>query len=144
MKIKYLIVIGIVIAALLYVKNQKVIMKTPKYFFNEQIIELTMKNTFFRKEVFTGNHSQIVLMSVAPGQDIGKETHSVDQILFFVDGQGIAILNDVQTEVFPYHMVFVPSGVEHNFKNTGSRDMKICTIYAPVEHKPGTQEEKKY
>jgi mannose-6-phosphate isomerase-like protein (cupin superfamily) len=118
-------------------------MKAAKYFFNEEIVELTLKNTFFRKEVFTGNHSQIVLMSVAPGQEIGKEIHHVDQILFFVDGQGVAILNDVQSDVFPYHMVFVPSGVEHNFKNTGPRDMKICTIYAPAEHKPGTEEEKK-
>ena len=143
MKAKYLIMIGMVIGTILYVKNQKVIMKTPKYFFNEEIVELTMQNTFFRKEIFTGNHSQIVLMSVAPGQDIGKEIHHVDQILFFVDGQGIAILNDVQSEVFPYHMVFVPAGVEHNFKNTGGRDMKICTIYAPAEHTPGTQEEKK-
>ncbi len=118
-------------------------MKSPKYFFNEEIVELTLQNTFFRKEVFTGNHSQIVLMSVAPGQEIGKEIHHVDQILFFVDGQGVAILNDVQSDVLPYHMVFVPSGVEHNFKNTGERDMKICTIYSPAEHKPGTEEEKK-
>lgn len=118
-------------------------MKTPKYFFNEEIVELTLKNTFFRKEIFTGNHSQIVLMSLPPGQEIGKEIHRVDQILFFVDGQGVAILNDTTSEVFPYHMVFVPSGVEHNFKNTGPRDMKICTIYAPAEHAPETEEEKK-
>jgi mannose-6-phosphate isomerase-like protein (cupin superfamily) len=118
-------------------------MKSPKYFFNENIVELALANTFFKKEVFTGNHSQIVLMSVAPGQEIGKEIHRVDQILFFADGQGIAILNDVISEVFPYHMVFVPAGVEHNFKNTGERAMKICTIYAPVEDKPGTAEEKK-
>src|SRR5438477_8594085 len=118
-------------------------MKSLKYFFNEEIVALALQNTFFRKEVFTGNHSQIVLMSVAPGQDLGKEIHHVDQILFFVDGQGVAILNDVQSDIFPYHMVFVPAGVEHNFKNTGARDMKICTIYAPAEHKPGLQEEKK-
>lgn len=118
-------------------------MKAPKYFFNEEIVELTLKNTFFKKEAFTGNHSQIVLMSVAPGQDIGKEIHHVDQILFFVEGQGKAILNDVQSDVFPYHLVFVPSGVEHNFKNTGARDMKICTIYSPAEYKPGMVEDKK-
>ncbi len=115
----------------------------PQNFFNEDIVELTLANTFFRKEVFTGNHSQIVLMNVAPGQEIGKEIHHVDQILFFVDGQGVAILNDVHSDVFPYHMVFVPSGVEHNFKNTGEREMKICTIYSPAEDKPGTVEEKK-
>ena len=102
-----------------------------------------MKNTFFRKEIFTGNHSQIVLMSIASGQEIGKEIHHVDQILFFVNGQGIAIINDIQSDVFPYHMVFVPSGVEHNFKNTGEIDMKICTIYSPAEDKPGMEEEKK-
>ncbi len=118
-------------------------MKAPQFFFNENIVELTLANTFFRKEIFTGNHSQIVLMSVAPGQEIGKEMHRVDQILFFVDGQGVAILNDIKSEVFPYHMIFVPSGVEHNFKNTGERPMKICTIYAPAEDKPGTIQEKR-
>ena len=144
MKIRYFIAALLVVGIVVCFKNQRISMKTPKFFFNEEIVGLTMKNTFFRKEVFTGNHSQIVLMSVAPGQEIGKEIHHVDQILFFVDGQGVAILNDVVSDVFPYHMVFVPSGVEHNFKNTGARDMKICTIYAPAEHKAGTEEEKKH
>lgn len=111
--------------------------------FNKNIIELCKENTFFRKEVVTGPHSQVVLMNLLPGQDIGEEVHKVDQILIFVQGTGKAILNGASSEVSAGHLAFVPAGTKHNFINTGSQDLKLYTIYAPAQHKPGTVEKTK-
>lgn len=111
--------------------------------FNENIVELCKKNTFFRKEVITGQHSQVVLMSIKPGQDIGQEIHKVDQTLVFVQGTGEAIINGQKSAIAANHLVFVPAGAQHNFINTGKTDLKLYTIYAPAQHKPGTVEKEK-
>ena len=111
--------------------------------FNKNIVELTKQNTNFRKEVVTGAHSQVVLMSIPVGGEIGLETHKVDQTLIFVQGRGQAILNNVTSEILPNHLVFVPAGTQHNFKNTGSEELKLYTIYAPSHHKPGAVEKVK-
>lgn len=108
--------------------------------FNKDIFELTKRNTFFRKEIVTGQHSQVVLMSIPVGGEIGTEHHKVDQTLIFVQGHGKAIINGQSSDVSPNHLVFVPAGAEHNFKNTGSEELKLFTIYAPAQHKPGTVE----
>jgi len=112
-------------------------------FFNKDIIKLTLENNFFRKEVVTGPHSQVVLMNIPVGEDIGEEVHRVDQTLIFVSGSGQAILNGEVSEISKNHLVFVPAGTKHNFKNTGKEDLKLYTIYAPAQHKPGTVEETK-
>lgn len=111
--------------------------------FNKNIMELAKQNTNFRKEVVTGSHSQVVLMSIPAGGEIGLEVHKVDQTLIFVQGRGQAILNNVTSEVLPNHLVFVPAGTQHNFKNTGTEELKLYTIYAPAQHKPGTIEKVK-
>lgn len=108
--------------------------------FNLNIIELAKKNNFFRKEIVTGQYSQVVLMSVPVGKDIGQEVHEVDQVLVFVQGQGQAIVNDDVFDVSENDLVFVPAGSSHNFKNIGSRDLKLFTIYSPPEHSPGAIE----
>ncbi len=114
-----------------------------KQFFNENIIDLAKQNAFYRKEIVTGEHSQVVIMSIPIGEEIGAEAHTVDQILVFVQGHGQAIINDVVSEVYPNHLVFVPAGTKHNFKNTGSEDLKLFTVYAPAEDAVGTLEETK-
>src|SRR5690242_11448471 len=81
--------------------------------FNQDIVKLCKKNDNFRKEVVTGKFSQVVLMSVPAGQDIGEEIHKVDQTLVFVEGKGQAIINDVACEVEENHLVFVPAGTKH-------------------------------
>lgn len=141
MKIKIILVL-ILIAGNTFCRRSRGIHMNQeiKKTFNENIFELTKKNTFFRKEVVTGPHSQVVLMSVSVGEDIGEEVHKVDQTLIFVQGQGQAIINGVVSAVLPNHLVFVPAGAKHNFKNTGTTDLKLFTIYAPAEHKPGTIE----
>lgn len=106
--------------------------------FNKNIFELAQKNTFFRKELVTGKYSQVVLMSVPVGGEIGMEQHKVDQTLVFVDGEGQAIINGEISAVHAQHLVFVPAGAQHNFKNTGTKELKLFTLYAPPEHKPGT------
>lgn len=111
--------------------------------FNKNIVELAQQNTFYRKEIVTGLHSQIVLMSIPVGEEIGMEVHKVDQTLIFVQGRGQAIVNGAVSDVFPNHLVFVPAGAQHNFKNIGSEELKLFTIYAPAQHKPGTIEKTK-
>lgn len=106
---------------------------------NANIRQLAQENTDFRREILTNEHSQIVLMSLKPGEDIGEETHDeVDQTLAFVDGEGEAILDGEKTRIEPGSLVAVPAGTRHNFVNTGSKPLKLYTIYSPPEEAPGT------
>lgn len=141
--VSLLLNICVLCAALYYVlgKNFK---ENITMVFNKNIFELAQQNSFFRKELVTGHHSQVVIMSIPVGGEIGMERHKVDQTLVFVQGRGQAIINGVASDVFAQHLVFVPAGAEHNFKNTGSEELKLFTIYAPAQHKPGTIEETKY
>lgn len=106
--------------------------------FNEDIFALAEENTFFRKEILTNEHSQLVLMSVEPGDEIGAETHDVDQILVFTSGTGEAILDGRRSPVAAHSLVVVPAGALHNFVNTGTTPLKLFTVYAPPEEEPGT------
>jgi mannose-6-phosphate isomerase-like protein (cupin superfamily) len=107
--------------------------------FHDDIVGLAQRNEDFRREVVTGQHSQVVLMSLAPGEEIGEEVHvGVDQTLVFVAGEGHAILDGVTSPVTANSLYFVPAGTRHNFVNTGSGPLKLYTIYAPPEHAPGT------
>lgn len=105
----------------------------------DNIKDLAKENTNFRKVIYTGAHSQFVLMSLLPGEDIGEETHAEnDQILFVVHGDGVAVLVGETTPIHKKSVVFVPAGTLHNIKNTGEDDMKLYTVYAPSVHKDGT------
>lgn len=107
--------------------------------FNKDIVTLAKKNEHFRQEVVTGTYSQVVLMSIPPGGEIGEEVHpDVDQVLVFVSGEGKAILNGEQSPVAAQSLCFVPAGTKHNFINTGTSDLKLYTVYAPPEHASGT------
>lgn len=106
--------------------------------FNENIRKLARKNDDFRREVLTNAHSQIVLMSIEPGDEIGMETHDVDQVLVFVRGKGEAILDGEKMPVKKNSLVAVPAGTSHNFINTGNKTLKLFTIYSPPEEEPGT------
>ncbi len=106
--------------------------------FNQDIVQMTKDNTDFRRVVLTEAHSQVVMMSVEPGDDVGEETHEVDQVLVFVAGQGEAVLGGShKSEVGAGRMVVVPAGAKHNFINTGRTPLKLYTIYAPPEEEPG-------
>lgn len=107
--------------------------------YNEDIVALAKENSLFRQVLSTGPHSQVVVMSIPPGGEIGDEVHpDVDQVLVFVAGTGAAILDGTRSVVGPDRLVHVPAGTRHNFVNTGSTDMRLYTVYAPPEHAPGT------
>ncbi len=106
---------------------------------SEDIAAHAKRNKDFRREILTNEHSQIVLMSIEPGDEIGEETHEVDQILMFVAGEGEAILNGkTKRKVKENSLVVVPAGTLHNFVNKGDEPLKLFTIYAPPEEEPGT------
>jgi mannose-6-phosphate isomerase-like protein (cupin superfamily) len=96
----------------------------------------TEKNTDFRRVLYTGKHSQLVLMSLKPGEEIGEETHEdVDQFFRFEAGEGNVIIDGVEHHVKGGDAVIVPSGAKHNVINTSKRtNLRLYTIYSPPEH----------
>lgn len=107
--------------------------------FNVDIIQAARANTAFRQVLSTGANAQVVVMSIPPGGEIGDEVHDdVDQVLAFVEGNGVAILEGEESPIGPNPLVHVPAGMRHNFVNRGSVDLCLYTIYAPPEHAPGT------
>ncbi|MGF1454658.1 MAG: cupin domain-containing protein [Alphaproteobacteria bacterium] len=104
----------------------------------QNIIALAKQGTDFRRELITNRYSQVVIMSVEPGQDIGMEVHDLDQILVFIDGEGEAVIEGEKAPIGEGSLFVVPAGAEHNFINTGSVPLKLFTVYAPAEHAKGT------
>ena len=103
--------------------------------FHKNIIELAKQNENFRQVVNTGKHSQVVLMSLLPGEDIGEEVHeTVDQVLIFAEGSGETVIEGVSSPIKEGELVFVDAGIKHNFKNTGATPLKLYTIYSPANH----------
>lgn len=101
------------------------------------------ENDFFRKVLITASKSQVVLMSLLPGEEIGSEVHDGDQLLYAVKGAGVAVING-RREAFEKGTIFcVPAGAQHNVINTGDEPFKLFTIYAPPEHADGTIHETK-
>ncbi len=96
------------------------------------------QNRDFRRVLFTGGGSQLVLMSIEPGDEIGSEVHDVDQVLYAVDGEGEAIVGGVRHPFKKGIVVCVPAGVEHNFVNTDDEPLRLFTVYAPPQHPAGT------
>ncbi len=102
---------------------------------NLNIFGLAKQNENFRQVVKTGKYSQVVLMKLMPGEDIGNEVHEkVDQILIFVEGEGKAKVGEEEFEIKEGTLAFVDAGAWHNFTNTGSTPLKLFTIYSPPNH----------
>ncbi len=99
----------------------------------------TLENNNFRKVLYTGKHSQLVLMSLAPNEEIGMEVHTDnDQFFRFEKGQGKCIIDGNEYELENGVAVVVPSGSQHNIINTSdTQDLKLYTIYSPAHHKDG-------
>ena len=113
--------------------------------FKENIEEETISNNNFRKVLYTGAHSQLVLMSLKPGEEIGLETHEEnDQFFRFEAGEGKVIINESEYSVEDGDAIVVPSGAQHNVINTSeTEDLKLYTIYSPAHHKDGIVRETK-
>ena len=101
--------------------------------------EAAKSNENFREVMVTGEHSQVVLMTIQPGSEIGEEVHDdVDQVLVFVEGSGEAVIEGDASPVGPNQLAFVAAGTRHNFRNTGDSPLRLYTVYAPPEHPDGT------
>ena len=99
----------------------------------------TLENEFFRKVLYTAKHSQLVVMSIKPGEDIGKEVHHLDQFIRIEAGKAKVILDGEESEVEKDFAFIIPAGTEHNVINESQdTDLKLYTIYSPPEHKDGT------
>ncbi len=107
--------------------------------YTANVLSQVAANANFRQVIFTGAKSQLVLMSLKPGEDIGEETHQhVEQILFNFSGTGKAVLDGQESPFNPGDVVIVTPGTKHNLINTGATDMKIYTVYVPANHIDGT------
>ena len=103
------------------------------------IEELTQTNDFFRQVIFTAPHSQLVLMSLKPKEEIGEEIHDVDQFFRFEEGEGKVVIDGEETEVKDGWAMVVPAGAKHNVINTSETEsLKLYTIYSPANHSDGT------
>ncbi|OGM92830.1 cupin, partial [Candidatus Wolfebacteria bacterium RIFOXYB2_FULL_49_7] len=107
--------------------------------FNANIEQDTHDNDDFRKVLYTGKHSQLVLMSLKPNEDIGMEVHEEnDQFFRFEEGEGKCIIDGNEYALSNGSVIIVPAGAEHNIVNTSdSEDLKLYTIYSPAHHKDG-------
>ena len=102
------------------------------------IVAAARNNDNYRREVLTGEHEQVVVMTIPAGGEIGEEVHDdTDQVLVFVEGSGEAQLDGVSSRIGPNDLVFVHAGTRHNFLNTGDGPMRLYVIYAPAHHMPG-------
>ena len=107
--------------------------------------KITLDNTNFRTVVFTGGHTQLTLMSLAPGEEIGWEAHDhLDQFLRLEQGTARVELGKIEDGVDETHEVqddwafIVPAGVWHNVVNIGEDAVKLYSLYSPPEHPDGT------
>ena len=107
--------------------------------FSSNIEKDTLENTNFRKVLYTGKHSQLVLMSLKPREDIGMETHADnDQFFRFEKGEGKVVIDGTVYAVGDGSAIVVPAGAEHNVMNVSETDeLKLYTIYSPAHHKDG-------
>jgi mannose-6-phosphate isomerase-like protein (cupin superfamily) len=105
----------------------------------ENIKQQALDNDYFRRVLETGQHTQIVIMHIPAGGEIGEETHSQnDQVLYLVSGRGKVYLNDQEQDFNEGDIVLVPAGTKHNFVASSDQPMNIITTYSPPHHPRGT------
>ncbi len=102
------------------------------------IEQAARENKNFRTVLYTAKNSQLVLMNLRPNEEIGEETHYLDQFIRVEDGEGIAVLNGVQHHISDGSAIVIPAGTKHNIVNTSDdKEMKLYTLYSPPEHRDG-------
>lgn len=100
----------------------------------------TLENTDYRRVLFTGRNTQLVLMTLQPGEEIGLETHEEhDQFIRVESGSGSVVMDGVKHGLGDGIAVVIPAGVEHNVINTAANEpLRLYTLYSPPEHPDGT------
>ena len=101
------------------------------------IESISLENANFRKVLYTAKNSQLVVMSLKPGEDIGEEVHTLDQFIRVESGKGKSVLGGVEHELSDGFALVIPAGTRHNITNSGDREMKLYTLYAPPNHRDG-------
>lgn len=102
------------------------------------IERVTTENTDYRRVLYTGENSQLVVMSLEPGVEIGEEIHTLDQFIRIEKGKVKAVLNETdEYDLEDDWAIIIPAGVKHNFINEGDEVVKLYSIYSPAEHKDG-------
>ncbi|MDO8436018.1 MAG: cupin domain-containing protein [bacterium] len=108
------------------------------------INQITKENENFRKVLYTAKNSQLVLMALKPGEEIGEEVHTLDQFFRIEEGEGKIVLDGVEYEIRDDFAIVVPAGAKHNIINTSTdRMMKLYTIYSPPNHRDGVMHQTK-
>jgi mannose-6-phosphate isomerase-like protein (cupin superfamily) len=106
--------------------------------FVEDIEDLTLENAAFRRVLYTGRHLQLVLMALKPGEEIGAETHiGHDQFFRVEKGKGEVWIDGERSKIKRDDAIVVPAGARHNIVNTGSKSLKLFTLYGPPQHRDG-------
>lgn len=105
--------------------------------FVHDIEALAVKNTDFRRVLYTAKNCQLVLMALKPEEEIGAEVHTLDQFFRVEEGAGEAVLDGVRTPIKAGFALLIPAGTRHNIINTGSGPMKLYTLYSPPNHRDG-------
>jgi len=105
-----------------------------------KIEEKTLQNDYFREVLYTAQHSQLVVMSLNPNEEIGMEVHEiVDQFIRVEQGEGKVILNGEEHIISDGFALVVPAGIKHNIINTSQdKKLKLYTVYSPAHHKDKT------
>ena len=99
----------------------------------------TLENTDYRRVLYTAKNSQLVLMNLQPGEEIGEEIHELDQFIRLEQGEAKLVLNKEDEHVVKAEdAMVIPAGTWHNVINTGDQELKLYSVYAPPEHKDGT------
>ncbi|MBU0660626.1 cupin domain-containing protein [Patescibacteria group bacterium] len=98
----------------------------------------TLLNTDYRRVLYTTKNSQLVLMCIEPGDEIGAEVHELDQFIRVEEGEGKAIMDGVEHELSDGVAIVIPAGMDHNVINVGEDNLKLYSVYTPPEHKDGT------
>ncbi|PIR98491.1 MAG: cupin domain-containing protein [Candidatus Colwellbacteria bacterium CG10_big_fil_rev_8_21_14_0_10_41_28] len=110
----------------------------------DNIEKVTKENNAYRKVLYTGRYSQLVVMSLKPGEEIGNEVHGLDQFIRIEQGTAKVIFNNKdEHEVSDDWAIVIPATTWHNVINIGDNDLKLYSIYSPPEHKEGTVHENK-
>lgn len=109
-------------------KNKK---SSGSFWFEGDIKHSALENQFYRKVVFTGSHSQLVVMNISKGDRTEEEPQDADTIVFIIKGKGKSVLEGRSRDVGKHDLVFVPSGRIHSLLNSKQHDLKIIAVYSP-------------
>ena len=110
-------------------------------FFYDNCFKKAESNTYYRDTIFTTDHSQLVLMSLKPGETIPREKHNGDQIFIIVAGEGEASIDQKTVALKEHGTLIVPANVEHEIRNTSNTPLKFFTVYTPPQHPAETRHE---